>query len=295
MSRAYVPAVENRSVRRPRGYAATVLQEPAAVGGLVLLTLLVLLVTVGPLLSPYDPMRTNSPTFVPPTLDGAHYFGTSHLGRDLYAAVSHGGRASIAVGLLVASLATLIGVVVGAVAGYVGGVVDSVLMRVTELFLVIPRFFLAVLVIALFGRSLINLIAILAVLSWPAIARIVRADYLSLRERDYVVAARVVGVPPWRIVFREILPNALASALVIGSFQASQALLTEAALAYLGLGDPSHPSWGQLLIDAQPFLQVASWMAVIPGIALALTVLGFNLLTDGLTLALDPQARSKVG
>jgi len=273
-------------------YAAVLLEQRPAVLGLLMLVLLALFAAFGPVLTPYEPMLTNSPQFLPPGSSEAHWFGTSHLGRDMYAAVSHGGRVSLTVGFVVALMATAIGVVVGAIAGYVGGRVDDALMRLTELFLIVPRFFLAVLVVALFGRSITNLIVILAILSWPAVARVVRADYLSLRERDYVVAARVVGVPPGRIVFREILPNAVGPAMVVGSLQSSQALLTEASLAYLGLGDPNLPSWGQLLIEAQPFLQAAPWLAIIPGFALTLAVLGFNLLGDGLALAFDPQRRS---
>ena len=167
----------------------------------------------------------------------------------------------MAIGVIVAVLSTAIGVVVGSAAGYAGGWLDDVLMRFTELFMVIPRFFLAFIVVAIFGRTIVNIVFVLAILSWPPTARVVRAQYLTLKERDFVLAARVIGVGTPRIIMREILPNALAPAIVLGSLQVSQAILLEASLAFLGLGDPNLPSWGALLVDAQRFLGSAPWMA----------------------------------
>lgn len=286
-----IAAAEAKQRRRPPLWLRVMRQRQAAMGvGLV--GMLVLLATLAPFLTPYDPIRSNNPTFLPPLSD-AHYFGTTAIGRDLFSAIAYGARVSLVIGLVVALLSTVIGIVVGALAGYFGSWVDDALMRVTELFLIIPRFFLALLVIAMFGHNLLNIIAVLALLSWPPVARIVRADFLSLKHREFVQAARLMGSPDLRIIRREILPNALGPAIVIGSLQVAQAILTEASLAFLGLGDPDLPSWGELLVDAQRFLTRAPWLALFPGIAITMAVVGFNLIGDGLAYALDPRARGK--
>ena len=266
-----------------------VLRQPQAAVGMALVTCLVVLGLLAPVFTPFDPLRSNNPTFLPPFSD-KHYFGTTAIGRDLFAAIAHGARVSLFIGLFVALVSTVIGVVVGSIAGYLGSWVDDVLMRVTELFLIIPRFFLALLVVAMFGHSLWNIVVVLALLSWPPVARVIRADYLSLKQREFVLAARCVGSRHLRIIFREILPNALGPAIVIGSLQIAQAILTEASLAFLGLGDPDLPSWGELLVDAQRFLTRAPWLALFPGVAITMAVVGFNLVGDGLAYAFDPRS-----
>jgi len=287
-----VPAIVATEVRRrPRPPLwLRIMRQRQAATGVALVGVLLLLSTLAPLLTPYDPLRSNNPPFLPP-LSGAHHFGTTAAGRDLFSAIAYGARVSLFIGVVVAVLSTLIGIVIGALAGYFGSWVDDALMRVTELFLIIPRFFLALLVVAMFGHSLLNIIAVLALLSWPPVARVVRADYLSLKHREFVQAARCIGSPDLRIILREILPNALGPAIVIGSLQVAQAILTEASLAFLGLGDPDLPSWGELLVDAQRFLSRAPWLALFPGVAITMAVVGFNLIGDGLTYALDPHAR----
>jgi len=277
-----------------RGLAARLLRRKSTLVGVALVGVLVLVAVLASLLSPFDPMRANNRPLLPPFSPGQHFFGTTPLGRDLFAAVTHGARVSLTVGLTVALLTTIIGVVVGSIAGYRGGWVDDLLMRLTELFIVMPRFFLAIIVVAIFGHSLGNVIGVLAILSWPAIARIVRAEFLSLREREFVFAARSIGASHVRIAVREILPNALGPAIVVGSLQISQAILTEASLAFLGLGDPDLPSWGDLLVDAQRFLTRAPWLAIIPGVAITMAVVGFNLIGDGLAEALDPKLANRV-
>ena len=266
-------------------------QRPAQVGA-VLIALLLLVALPAPLLTPYDPLRANNPQFLPP-LSGDHYFGTTAIGRDLFSAIAHGARVSLSLGVVVAVLSTVIGVVVGSISGYLGGWIDDVLMRFTELFIVIPRFFLALLVVAIFGQTIINIVIVLALLSWPPVARVVRAQYLTLKEREFVLAARLIGMSTPRIVAREILPNAMAPAIVLGSLQVSQAILLEASMAFLGLGDPNLPSWGTLLVDAQRFLGSAPWMAIFPGVAITIAVIGFNLLGDGLSRALDPRSGAR--
>lgn len=269
-----------------------VLAERPTIVGMALVGVLVLIAIPAPLLTPYEPLRSNNPTFLPP-LSGDHYFGTTAIGRDLFSAIAHGARVSLAVGLIVALLSTLLGIVVGSISGYAGKWIDDVLMRITELFIVIPRFFLALVVVAMFGHSVTNIIAVLALLGWPPIARVIRAEYLSLKQREFVQAAQIVGSPAHRIIVREILPNALGPAIVVGSLQVSQAILLEASLAFLGLGDPDLPSWGSLLVDAQRFLRSAPWIAILPGLAITIAVVGFNLIGDGLARALNPRTGAR--
>lgn len=271
-----------------------ILSQRSAQIGLVLVGLLLLIAVGADVLTSYDPLRANNPQFLPP-LTGDHYLGTTAIGRDLFSAIAYGARVSLAVGILVAVLSTLIGLVIGSAAGYLGGWIDDVLMRVTDLFIVIPRFFLALLVVAIFGQTFFNIVLVLALLSWPPVARVVRAQYLTLKEREFVLAARVIGMPTPRIVVREILPNALAPVIVLGSLQVSQAILLEAGLAFLGLGDPDLPSWGGLLVDAHRFLSTAPWMVIFPGLAITVAVIGFNLLGDGLARAIDPRTGARFG
>lgn len=269
------------------------LAERPTIAGAVLVGLLVGVGLPADLITPYEPLRALYPQFLPP-LSGDHWFGTTATGRDLFAAVAHGARVSLSVGIVVALLSTLIGTCVGSIAGYVGGWTDDILMRVTELFIVIPRFFLALVVVAIFGHSIGNIIVVLALLSWPPVARVVRAEYLSLKEREFVQAARLIGSTSPRIVVREILPNAMGPAIVVGSLQVAQAILTEASLAFLGLGDPNLPSWGTILVDAQRFLGSAPWIALFPGLAITVAVVGFNLVGDGLARAINPRSGSRL-
>ncbi|HUO63847.1 MAG TPA: ABC transporter permease, partial [Terriglobales bacterium] len=200
--------------------------------------------------------------------------GTDDLGRDLLAGVAHGTRTSLVVALTVTLLAAAIGIPLGAIAAWRGRLVDDALMRVTEFIQVVPRFFLAVMVIALFGPGLDRLIVLLGFTSWPVIARVARAEVLSLKEREFAEAARALGARPLRILFRVLLPNALPAVVVVASLNAATAILLEAGLSFLGLGDPDVVSLGYLANNAQGFLRVAWWMAAFPGAAIAAAVLG---------------------
>ena len=270
--------------------------DTRGVGGAVGLGLTLALVIVAAFagaIAPLDPFASVAPPLSPPSR--AHALGTDDLGRDLLAGIVHGARTSLLVVLSVTLLASVIGVAIGAVAGYRGGSTDDVLMRLTEFVQVVPRFFLAVLVIALFGPGLDRLVLVLGLTSWSAIARVVRAETLSLARREFVEAAHALGAPAARVLARHVLPNALPAAVVVVSVNAGTVILMEAGLGFIGLGDPHAISWGYLANNAQRFLRVAWWMALFPGAAIALAVLGLNLLGDGLNDLLDPRARRLTG
>lgn len=246
--------------------------------GLILLAPSFIAALTAGLIAPADPFANTGEPFQPPS--AVHWFGTDDLGRDLLSAVIYGARTSLMVGATVAILALLLGIVVGLISGFAGGWVDDLLMRLTELFQILPRFFLAIAVIALFGNNLLNLILVLALTSWSGLARIARAEVLSLRERDFVIAARSVGVQPTRILWGHILPNAINPLLAATALIVSSAILTEAGLSFLGLGDPNTISWGYLLNNAQPFIRLAWWLPIFPGLAIVVTVLGLSLGLD---------------
>jgi peptide/nickel transport system permease protein len=219
--------------------------------------------------------------------------GTDDLGRDVAHRFVHGARISLMIGALAAIASTFIGIAIGLVAGYYAGIIDDLLMRFTEAIQVTPRFFLALVVVVLFGTSLLNIVLIIGLLSWPGIARLIRAETLSVREQEYVLAAHAVGSPDPRIMLRHILPNAIAPSIVAASLLVSQAILIESGLAFLGLGDPSRPSWGLMLNNAQAFLRIGWWLSVFPGLGILCASLGFNLMGDGLNEALNPKLRDR--
>lgn len=246
--------------------------------GLALLMPGIIAALAAPQLAPYNPIANVGLPFQPPSAQ--FWLGTDDLGRDVLSAVIYGARTSLIVGISVTALTLILGTAVGLISGFTGGWVDEVLMRLTELFQILPRFFLAIAVIALFGSSLLNVVLVLALTSWSGLARIARAQVLSLRERDYILAARALGVKPGSIVWRHILPNAIQPLLAATSIVVGSAILTEASLSFLGLGDPNTISWGYLLNNAQPFIRRAWWLPVFPGLAISLTVLGLSLVLD---------------
>lgn len=260
--------------------------------GLAVLVLFFVLAAGDSHIAPYGARATGvGPSFAPPSL--AYIMGTDNLGRDVFSRFLSGCRISLLVGVFAALASTAIGLLVGMVAGYFGGGIDNVLMRLTEFFQTIPRFFLAMIAVALFGANIWNIIFAIAILSWPVTARLVRAEYLSLRHREFADAARVVGVSTFGILVVELLPNAIGPVIVNGSLQVAQAILLEAGLSYLGLGDPGNASWGVMLYEAQPSLRNAWWMSVFPGLGIFLVVLSLNLVGDAINDALSPRAHDR--
>jgi peptide/nickel transport system permease protein len=262
-------------------------RQPVAIVGTAIVLLLILIAVLADRIAPYDPFATSDEVLLSPA--AAHPFGTDDLGRDIFSAIVYGARVSLLVGLVSAFTATVIGVIVGGFAGFAGGLIDDGLMRLTELFQIVPRFFLALIVVALLGSSIWLIVLLLGLTYWPSTARLLRAQVLSLRTRDYVLAARAVGVHQTAILVRHILPGALPPVITQAALHVGGAILIEAGLSFLGLGDRNVVSWGALLNDAQQFVRVAWWMSVFPGLAITLTVLGLNLLADGLNEAWDPR------
>ena len=285
------PIVHRSSKRGPQWRAiwGAFSQNRAVPIAASVLLLLVLLVLFAPVLAPYDPYALGSGS----RLGGHSYrnlMGVDNLGRDVFSRILWGGRVSIFVGFSAAFATTVLGLLVGTFSGYLGGWVDDILMRLTETFMVIPRFFLALIIVAFFGASIWNIIFAISILTWPVTARIVRSEFLTLRTRQFVDAAHVIGTRRSTIIFREILPNAIGVVVVNASLLTAQAMLLEAGLSYLGLGDPSLVTWGRMLYEAQPFLRQAWWMAVYPGLGIFLSVLTLNLLGDGLNDVLNPRS-----
>jgi peptide/nickel transport system permease protein len=262
------------------------LHHPAGVTGLALSVILVVVGLLADWVAPGDPFAYAGKPLRGPS--AAHRFGTDNLGRDMARAIVHGLRTSAVVVLWVVAIAAVLGVAIGAVSGYRGGLVDDLLMRLTDLFQSIPRFFLVLLVLALFGSGFHTMILVLGLTSWPLLARVVRAEALSLREREFVEAARSLGASNLRILVRHILPNVFPAAVVVIALLASRVILLEASLSFLGLGDPNVMSLGFLVANAQRFIRIAWWMSVFPGAALALGVVAVNLLADGLNDILTP-------
>ncbi len=266
--------------RLPRGL---VLRRWPGRLGLALVGLAVAVAVVGPGVAPHDPFVITGGSLVPPS--APHPMGTDALGRDVFSAVLHGARTSLLVATGVGIIAAACGLAVGLLAGYHGGWIDDALMRTTELFQVIPRFFFIITAIALFGPGLDRMVLLLGVTSWPTLARVVRGEVIAMRDLDFIRAAEAMGAPAGRIVGRHLLPNVAPGATVVLGLLFGQVLLLEATLGFLGLGDPSAVSWGMLAAQAQGFLRVAWWLALFPGLAITATVLGVNLLADALSSA----------
>jgi len=264
----------------------------SAVAGLVVIGVLVFSALFAPWLAPYNPYQVDLDNRLQPP-GGAHVLGTDELGRDILSRLLYGARVSLWVGIVTVVAASLIGVSGGLVAGYLGGYWDVVIMRVVDVFLAFPVILLAIAIVAVRGPGLNNVLIALALVYWTAYARLARSVVLTLREEEYTWAARALGASPPRIMARHLLPNAIAPLVVLASLGMGNAILAEAALSFLGLGiQPPEASWGSMLNTGMQFLRDASFLSTIPGFAIFATVLGFNLLGDGLRDALDPRLRT---
>ena len=267
------------------------LRRKGAVFGLFVIALLVALALLAPLISPYDPsLQTWSAVRKAPS--ALHWFGTDDVGRDVLARVIYGARASLMAGIISVAIAIALGVPAGLIAGYVGGFVDALFGRITDAMLACPFLILAIALAAFLGPSLGNAMIAIGITTTPIFVRLTRAQVMAVKVEDYVEAARAVGNPHWRIALVHILPNILPALLVQATLSLAAAIIAEASLSFLGLGQqPPAPSWGSMLNAAQRFLVNAPWMAVWPGLAIFLAVLSFNLVGDGLRDALDPRSR----
>jgi peptide/nickel transport system permease protein len=262
-----------------------------ALTGLTLVLALFVVAIFAHWLAPYDPNQIDlKQVLMPPSQ--AHLLGTDTLGRDVLSRIIYGSRISLLVGFVAVGLATLIGLVVGALAGYYGGWVDAALMRLVDLMLCFPTFFLILAVIAVLEPSIWNIMAVIGLTSWMGVARLVRAEFLSLREREFVTAARALGASDVRLAFRHMLPNALAPVMVSATLGVAGAILTESALSFLGLGvQPPTPSWGNILTAGKDNIEIAWWLSVFPGLAILITVMSYNLLGEGIREAIDPRLK----
>jgi peptide/nickel transport system permease protein len=266
-----------------------------AVVGLVILLAVIVIAIGAPWFFPGSPWDMAGAPFMPPGEMGM-MLGSDSLGRDVAAGIAHGARVSLLVGGVSTVVALVIGVGLGAIAGYLGGWADDVVMRFTEFFQTIPSFVLAILLVAIFTPTIQSIVFAIAVVSWPPVARVVRAEFLSLRSREFVQASEVLGKSRISIVLGDILPNALSPIVVLSSLMVASAILLESALSFLGLGDPNLMSWGFLIGSGRSVIRIAWWMSVFPGIAIFLTVLSLNLVGEGLSDALNPRlARSRGG
>jgi peptide/nickel transport system permease protein len=268
-----------------------VLSSPAGIAGSVVVVGVLVAATLAPFLYPGDPSDMVSSPFIWPGHDPEFPLGTDLMGRDMTAGLFHGASVSLVVGAVAAAIALVIGVSFGALAGYYGGWIDELIMRVTELFQTMPAFLLAIVMVAVLNPSIYTIILALGITAWPGIARLTRAEVLALRNRDFVQALIGMGMADWRIILFHVVPNALTPVIVAASILVATAILSEAGLSFLGLGDPNHVSWGTMIGAGRDALRTAWYQTAIPGLAIMITVLALNLLGDALNHALNPRLR----
>ncbi len=264
----------------------------AALVGLLVILLVIGFAIAAPWLAPRNPLRIVGRPEVWPFLTWRHPLGTDSLGRDIAAIIAHGARTTLLIGLFASITATLIGVTVGASAAWFGGWVDEVLMRLAELFQTIPNIIFILTIVSILGQSIGNITLAVGLVAWTPIARLTRAEFLTLRERDFVQACRAIGMTDVRIIVGEILPNALPPVVILSSLVVASAILFESAVSFLGLGDPNVASWGGLIGDGRTLIRTSWYICAVPGLAVMLTVLALNLVGDGLNDALNPRLDS---
>jgi peptide/nickel transport system permease protein len=263
-----------------------------AVAGCAIVVLLFVVSLLAPWIAPFDPTEIDLKNILQPP-SSQHWFGTDQLGRDVMSRMIWGAQISLKVGFVSTGIAILIGTILGSLAGYYGRWVDALIMRFVDIMLCFPTFFLILAVIAFLEPSIWNIMIIIGATGWMGITRLVRADFISLKERDFVQAARVIGASDARIIFIHVLPNCMASVLVAATLGVAGAILTESALSFLGIGvQPPTPSWGNILTAGKDNIDIAWWLSLYPGLAILITVLGYNMLGEGIRDSLDPRLRS---
>ncbi len=266
-------------------------RNPSALAGVLLLAVILAVTIFGPMVMQADPFEIAGAPMTPPGADAL--MGTDYLGRDVLTGMVYGGRATLLVGVVAAVLSMAIGLTVGALAGYYGGWIDETLMRITEFFQVLPTLLFAMVLVTLFSPSLVTIAVAIGVVSWTGTARLARGEFLRLKRREYVLAERVIGAGDARIIWRVILPNALAPLIVSATLAIGMAILFEAGLSFLGLGDPNIMSWGLMIGSNRPYILTAWWAVTLPGAAIFVTVLAVSLIGDGLNDALNPNSRGR--
>jgi peptide/nickel transport system permease protein len=280
-----------RSTRRRQFVIA--LRQPAIAIGAVVMLVFLLAALLAPLIAPYNPLGQNIAAGLNPP-SAAHLFGTDKLGRDIFSRILYGARISLFVGVAVVLMSGVIGTLLGVLAGYIGGWADELLMRITDIFFAFPALILAMAIAGALGPSLQNALIAISAATWPVYARLLRGQVLALKEREFVLAARTVGVPEWQIIVRHLLPNMLAPLLVQSSFDMGGAITAVAGLSFIGFGaQPPTPEWGVMISDARTYMATAWWMGTFPALAIMLVVGSFNLLGDGLRDLLDPRLRGR--
>ena len=281
-----LPAAETPTLRRQQRWAAFLRRDKKALAGVIVLTLMIIGAVFAPWITPYDPNAQEYDFLESPS--GAHLLGTDDLGRDLFTRIIYGARISLFVGIVTVVSSLVVGVLLGLLAGFYGGWIDNLIMRYIDLQWAFPNFIIAVYLVAVFGTGLSNVIVAVTLAFLDDFARIARGMALTIREEEFVLAARSIGASNWRILLRHILPSAMAPIIVLATISVSYAILAEAGLSFLGLGvKPSTPTWGLILSDARSFFSRAWWLAVFPGLAIMLTVLSINFLGDTLRDILD--------
>lgn len=264
-------------------------QNPLAVTGLVVILGLAMVAMAAPVITPYPPTAIDVYNVLSPP-SAAHPFGTDELGRDVFSRMIWGSRVSLKVGLIAVGIAIGIGTIVGSLAGFYGGRIDALLMRFVDIMLAFPTFFLILAVISIVEPSISTIMIVIGLTGWMDVSRLVRAEFLTLKERDFVCAARILGAGDARIIFRHIIPNALSPVFVAATFGIAGAILIESGLSFLGLGvQPPDPSWGNILTSGKDNITIAWWLSLFPGLAILVTVLSYNLVGEGLRDALDPR------
>ena len=258
--------------------------------GLVLFALVLLVVLFAPQLAPFDPYDLGDDLLVPPGTAG-HLLGTTNMGQDILSMLIYGSRASLAIGIVAAAISGVIGTLVGAVAGFYGGKLDKVISEVINVFLMIPSFFLVLIIVAMFGSSMVNVMFVIGLTSWPSNARMMRVQDMSIKERTFVKSAVAMGESKRQILFKYIIPNGLFPVIANTTMGVAKAILTEASLSFLGLGDPNVISWGQMIFDGKQYLTSGWWMSTFAGLCIMLIVMIFYLIGDGLNYALNPKMK----